>query len=352
MVRVEIDGMERVFDDGTRIGPIDLVIEDGEALCLLGPSGSGKTTTLRMVAGFIKPQRGRLTFDDADVTEVPPRQRGIGMVFQSVALFPNMDVFRNIAFGPGVAGWDHPRVVDRVVELADMLEIRQLLRRRVRDVSGGEAQRVALARALANEPRLLLLDEPLSSLDPQLRDKLQYEIRRVQKKLRTTMIYVTHSQSEAFAVADRIAVLKDGVVSQAGTPEELYNSPANSFIAGFIGAGNTFVARVESELDGYSTVSFSGKDFRVMGSSKKGTLVSVMVRPQDVEVSLSPMEDSFAASVQSVTPQLGSHKITVECDGTQLTAWVPDTKLADTIGKQENAAVRVRFRPDSGRILG
>lgn len=352
MVRVEIDGMQREFDDGTRIGPIHLTIEDGEALCLLGPSGSGKTTTLRMVAGFIKPQGGRLTFDGVDMTDVPPRQRGIGMVFQSVALFPNMDVYRNIAFGPGIAGWEHPRVVDRVIELADMLEIRQLLRRRVREVSGGEAQRVALARALANEPRLLLLDEPLSSLDPQLADKLQSVIRHIQKKLRTTMIYVTHSQSEAFAVADKIAVLKDGVVSQVGTPDELYNNPASSFIAGFIGAGNTFVARVESEREGYSTVSFSGREFRVMGSSKKGASVSVMVRPQDVELSRSPMEGSFAASVQSVTPQMGSHRITVECDGTQLTAWIPDTELADTVGMQEPATVYVRFRPDSGRILG
>jgi ABC-type Fe3+/spermidine/putrescine transport system ATPase subunit len=244
MAKVELRGLVREFADGTRVGPIDLIVEDGELLTLLGPSGSGKTTTLRMVAGFIEDVEGKLLFDGKDVIDVAPREREIGMVFQSVALFPNMSVFQNISFGPEMAGWTRARTIERVEELADLLGIRGLLLRKTSEISGGEAQRVALARALAKEPKLLLLDEPLSALDPELREKLQTEIRNIQRKLNITTIYVTHSQDEAFAISDRVAILDDGLVSQVGTPEQLYDAPANEFVARFLGSGNVFKGNI------------------------------------------------------------------------------------------------------------
>ena len=240
MVEVELKGLIRKFDNGTRIGPINLLVRDGELLTLLGPSGSGKTTTLRMVAGFIENVGGSLLFDNRNMIGIEPRERNIGMVFQSVALFPNMTVFENISFGPDMAGWSREDTIRRVEELADLLGIRNLLLRKISEVSGGEAQRVALARALATNPSLLLLDEPLSALDLQLRERLQMEIRRIQKKLKITTIYVTHSQDEAFAISDRVAILSDGLVVQVGIPEELYDSPASEFVARFLGSGNVF----------------------------------------------------------------------------------------------------------------
>lgn len=186
MVRVEIMNLWKKFSDGTSIGPINLSLKDGEMVTLLGPSGSGKTTTLRMVAGFIEPDGGSLLFDGKDVTDLSPRNRKIGMVVQSVALFPNMSVFQNISFALDVAGWKQEKTIPRVEELARMLGIESLLHRRIDEISGGEAQRVALARAIAIEPELLLLDEPFSALDPQLRKHLQEEIREVQRALGIT----------------------------------------------------------------------------------------------------------------------------------------------------------------------
>jgi len=265
MVRINLVGLVREFLDGTKIGPIDLEIRDGELLTLLGPSGSGKTTTLRLIAGFIEAEEGNLLFDDQDMVGVPPRERNIGMVFQSVALFPNMTVYQNIAFGPEMAEWPHERTVERVEELADLLGIRNLLFRKVSEISGGEAQRVGLARALAKEPSLLLLDEPLSALDPQLRERLQTEIRSIQKKVKITTLYVTHSQDEAFAISDRVAIIDDGKIVQVGTPEELYDNPATEFVASFLGSGNVLQGTVVERDGGNLCVDVMGVQLLVKG---------------------------------------------------------------------------------------
>lgn len=348
MVKVELRGLQRDFRDGTNIGPVNLSVEDGELLTLLGPSGSGKTTTLRMIAGFITPQKGDLLFDGVNVTFVPPKERNIGMVFQSVALFPNMSVYQNISFALDMAGWSHDKAVARVEELANLLGIKDLLFRRINEISGGEAQRVALARALAREPRLLLLDEPLSALDPQLRERLQNEIRKIQRQLGITTIYVTHSQDEAFAISDRVAILNNGEVCQIGTPLELYDSPDNEFVASFLGSGNVFEGMVEQKMEGKMIVIVSGQVFAISARGDKGERIRFTVKPEDVLLRLD--EEGFA-KVVSVTPQIGSFKVLVDFAGKQVVAQVTDEKMARDLREHSEARVSFEFASEAAVIL-
>ncbi|RLI54611.1 MAG: ABC transporter ATP-binding protein [Candidatus Thorarchaeota archaeon] len=351
MVRVNLQSLIREFPDGTRVGPIDLEINDGELMTLLGPSGSGKTTTLRMIAGFIRVDKGSVLFDGEDVVGVHPRDRRIGMVFQSIALFPNMTVYQNIAFGPEMAGWSREKTVERVEELADLLGIRHLLLRRIREISGGEGQRVALARALAKRPDLLLLDEPLSALDPQLREKLQTEIRRIQKHLGITTLYVTHSQDEAFAISDRVAVLEDGRIAQVGTPEELYDRPKSEFVARFLGSGNVFVGKVVSNNGNRSTVEVAGEQFVISGHHDIGAMVSFSVKPEDITILEEVHEDHTQARVTSITPQVGSFKVRLQIDGQTVLALTYDENLIRHLREHPNRVVSFSFRPEHSVIL-
>ncbi|MGY5864770.1 MAG: ABC transporter ATP-binding protein [Candidatus Thorarchaeota archaeon] len=351
MARVELRGLVREFDDGTRIGPIDLVVEDGELLTLLGPSGSGKTTALRMVAGLIDEVEGKLLFDRKDMIDIPPRDRKIGMVFQSVALFPNMSVYQNISFGPEMAGWSRTRTVERVEELADLLGIRELLLRKTSEISGGEGQRVALARALAKEPSLLLLDEPLSALDPQLREKLQSEIRRIQRKLNITTIYVTHSQDEAFAISDRVAILDDGIVSQVGSPEELYDAPANDFVARFLGSGNVFTGEVTEVSEGQLLVQVEEGMFSIPGSEAVDSHIEFSVKPEDVLISDESSNDWTQAEIVAITPQVGSFKVTLNFAGLQIVALTYDENLVKRLRASGKRMIFFAFNPESVIIL-
>ncbi len=330
MVRVEIDNLYKEFTDGTSVGPIDLTVEDGKMLSLLGPSGSGKTTTLRMVAGFIRPDGGALRFDGKDVINLPPRERKIGMVVQSVALFPNMSVYQNIAFGLDVAGWDHQRAVRRVEELSEIVGVENLLHRKVSEVSGGEGQRVALARALALEPELLLLDEPMSALDPALRQRLQGEICDIQKKLEITTIYVTHSQSEAYAISDFIAVLNNGAIAQVGIPQDLYEHPQNEFVATFIGGGNLLRGTVISSKASVLEVSIGQSIIQVVGVAAVGDMVSLSVKPEDVRFA-EKGEFNVAVSVVGVKPQVGHFLVTLDFEGqnivTKVSRSILDTRI-------------------------
>jgi thiamine transport system ATP-binding protein len=343
MVTVKISGLARKWADDTSVGPIELLVHDGELMTLLGPSGAGKTTILRMLAGFIEPDVGSLSFDEKDMLSVHPREREIGMVFQSIALFPHMTIFQNIAFGPEMAGWCREEVVKRVEELADMLGIKRLLHRKISEISGGEAQRVAIARALAKEPKLLLLDEPLSSLDPQLRERLQTEIRRIQKTVGITTIYVTHDQDEAFAISDRVAVLKDGLVVQVGTPNELYYKPKTEFVAQFIGEGNIFQGEVIDALDDEIIINISGYLFHAKGDCEKGTPVSFTVKPENIEIVLSASKDLPKGKIVSIVPTAGGFKITIDFEGNRILAISRRNDLIREMEMKIDSEVSFRF---------
>lgn len=237
---VKLVDCAKTFPDGTRaLEPLSLEIEGGETVVFLGPSGCGKTTTLRIIAGLESPDSGgRVLFDDEDVTEQPIETRNVGMVFQSYALFPNMNVEQNLAYGLKVRKASRPEIARRVGEMLDMMQIRELKDRRVDQLSGGQRQRVALARAIAVQPRILLLDEPLTALDALLRERLRVDIDALLRGLGITAIYVTHDQAEAMALGDRIVVMSHGRVTQVGTPREIYYHPANHFVADFIGTMN------------------------------------------------------------------------------------------------------------------
>jgi len=346
MVKIDLEGLVREFADGTKIGPIDLNVRDGEFLTILGPSGSGKTTTLRMIAGFIEVGRGCLLFDDQNMVNIPPRERNIGMVFQSIALFPNMSVYQNIAFGPEMAEWPHEKTVERVEELADLLGIRNLLFRKISEISGGEAQRVGLARSLAKEPSLLLLDEPLSALDPRLRERLQTEIRRIQKKVKVTTIYVTHSQDEAFAISDRVAIINDGKIEQVGTPEELYDRPANEFVARFLGNGNVLQGTISQAHGGELCVDVMGTQLPVEGKCKIGDSVKFSIKPEDITLSIESDNSVATGIVTSILPQVGSFKINIDFQDTPIIVLTYDEDLVSKLREDGNKRVSFSFRPN------
>lgn len=235
----------KTFPDGTRaLEPLDLDIGAGETVVLLGPSGCGKTTTLRMIAGLEFPDEGgEVLFGGAPVTQLPIEQRGVGMVFQNYALFPNMTVAENIGYGLRVRKVDAQTRRRRVDDMLAMMQLGALANRRVDQLSGGQRQRVALARAIAVQPRVLLLDEPLTALDAKLRDALRADINRLLRSLRITTVYVTHDQAEAMALGDRIIVMDKGRIAQSGTPQDIYRQPANAFVADFIGIMNRLPPR-------------------------------------------------------------------------------------------------------------
>jgi putative spermidine/putrescine transport system ATP-binding protein len=238
-VRILVQACSKSYKHQVVLEPTDLHIESGETLVLLGPSGCGKTTTLRLIAGLDAPDSGRVLFNDEDVTALPIEKRNIGMVFQSYALFPNMTVEENIAYGLLVRKMPEAQRRKRVGEMLEMMHIESLAERQITQLSGGQKQRVALARAIAPRPRALLLDEPLTALDARLRETLRVDINALLRSLGITTVYVTHDQAEAMALGDRIAVMEKGRISQVGTPREIYFRPANRFVADFIGTMNT-----------------------------------------------------------------------------------------------------------------
>lgn len=237
-VRVRLNACTKTYKQQRVLEPTDLQIEAGETLVLLGPSGCGKTTTLRIIAGLESPDAGQVMFNDDDVTHLPIEQRHVGMVFQSYALFPNMTVQENIAYGLKVRRMPAAELKTRVNEMLEMMHIEPLALRQVHQLSGGQKQRVALARAIAPRPRMLLLDEPLTALDARLRETLRSDINALLRSLGITTVYVTHDQAEAMALGDRIAVMDRGRISQIGTPQQIYFNPANAFVADFIGTLN------------------------------------------------------------------------------------------------------------------
>jgi thiamine transport system ATP-binding protein len=245
---LELEGVSVRYGERTALDSVDLRVPDGQVVSLLGPSGSGKTTLLRVVAGLEPAAGGSISWDGEDVAGIPPHERGFGLMFQDYALFPHRDVGGNVGFGLRMAGWDAGRVARRVAEVLALVGLPGADRRSVSRLSGGEQQRVALARALAPQPRLLMLDEPMGSLDRSLRERLPLELRSIFEGLGLTVLYVTHDQEEAFTVADRTVILRDGRVEADDTPEALWTSPPTSFVARFLGFRNVGAATVVDDV--------------------------------------------------------------------------------------------------------
>ncbi len=282
MAYVELQELRREFGEVVALDGIDLSLEEGEFLSLLGPSGCGKTTALRLVAGFDRPDAGRVLVDGKDMTRMPPNKRDMGMVFQAYSLFPNMTAERNVEFGLRIRGIDPAKRRGQVEELLELVGLGHAGKRYPHQLSGGMQQRVALARALAIEPRVLLLDEPLSALDAKVRVQLREEIRRIQSRLGITTIYVTHDQEEALSISDRVAVLSQGHIEQIGPPGEIYGAPATPFVAEFVGTMNRLEGIVET--DGVVVYGNKRLSIAAVRGRPPGERVMVLVRPETVEL--------------------------------------------------------------------
>jgi len=278
-VKITLDRLTKRFGASVAVNELSLEIGQGELVSLVGGSGCGKTTTLRMIAGFERPDAGAIRFDGRVVNAVPPRKRGVGIVFQSYALFPTMTVAENIAFGLRVAKWPAAKALERVAEMVELTHLGGFEGRYANQLSGGQQQRVALARALARRPEIRLLDEPLSALDAKIRLRLRGEVRKIQQDLGITTVYVTHDQEEALSIADRIAVMRTGRIEQVGRPQEIYGRPRTDFVADFIGISNILPCRAVSAREG--TVEWEGERLRVaLDRARDGDPVLVSVRPE------------------------------------------------------------------------
>jgi putative spermidine/putrescine transport system ATP-binding protein len=276
-----LDRLSKQFGNQTAVDSVSLAVTAGELIVLLGPSGCGKTTTLRMIAGFVPPSAGDIRLDGASITSLPPHRREMGIVFQSYALFPHLTVARNVAFGLEMRRMGNAAIETRVTEMLRLVKLEEFAARQPRQLSGGQQQRIALARALAIHPRVLLLDEPLSNLDAGLRQEMAREIRILQQHGGITTIMVTHDQTEALAMADRLVVMHEGRVQQIGTPEQVHGNPANPFVARFIGGSNIVVGRLDGEsrlvLPGGAAIALAG---RYVGSGD----ATLAIRPDSVRL--------------------------------------------------------------------
>ena len=282
---IVVESCTKRFGSVTAVDDVTLTIPGGEFFSMLGPSGCGKTTTLRMIAGFETPDAGRILLQGGDVTFVPPPKRNVNMVFQAYGLFPHMTVAENIAFGPKIKKVDRSEIATRVAEVVRTVQLDGMEDRRPAQLSGGQQQRVALARALVNRPAALLLDEPLGALDLKLRKEMQLELKDLQQRTGTTFVYVTHDQEEAMTMSDRIAVMNHGVVEQLATPRELYQRPASTFVAGFIGVSNLITMRVDRREDGLLAMDL-GDGPRILAIDGGGTDLAptITVRPEWIKL--------------------------------------------------------------------
>ena len=307
MAFLELHGIQKRFGDVAAVVDFDLAAERGEFVSFLGPSGCGKTTTLRMIAGFERPTAGSIAIDGADVTNRAPNQRNVGMVFQSYALFPNMDVASNIGYGLKIRKRPKAEIARRVGELLELIHLEGRGDRYPWQLSGGQQQRVALARALAIEPTILLLDEPLSALDAKIRVALRHEIREIQRQLGITTVYVTHDQEEALELSDRIVVMSEGRIEQIGTPFEIYNFPATSFVASFVGTLNAIEAKIVDAAAG--RLSLAGHVVRTTAdlSGSPGQAVIIALRPE--MIALTTPDGSNIVSVSPTEGVTGTNRL-------------------------------------------
>jgi putative spermidine/putrescine transport system ATP-binding protein len=359
MSTVRLSHVSKHYGPTIAVEDFSLEAADGEFVTLLGPSGCGKTTTLRMIAGLIEPTNGQILFDDQDVTFLPPRKRNIGFVFQTPALFPHLSVAGNIGFGLSVKGAKKDAIKTRVDEMLALVGLSGYGERLPAQLSGGQQQRVALARVLATDPRVLLFDEPLSALDKNLRDTLKYSILDLQRRTKKTAIYVTHDQSEAFAISDRIVVMNAGRAEQVGTQTDIYLRPQTPFVAEFIGANNGFTGTV-SKLDGEgdertATVSADGLTIRcrATGDLSAGDAVVVYLRPENISVlsdgvdAANGFENVVEGTIDRVIFEGSTAQLRVDVGGHEIRADVAGGERLELI----NRTGRVRLGFDDATII-
>jgi putative spermidine/putrescine transport system ATP-binding protein len=301
MAYLVLSGIQKRFGEVAAVHNFDLAAEAGEFVSFLGPSGCGKTTTLRMIAGFEKPTAGTIVVDGRDITTMAPNKRNVGMVFQSYALFPNMTVADNVGFGLRIRKQPKDQIKKKVGELLELIHLPDKADRFPWQLSGGQQQRVALARALAIEPKVLLLDEPLSALDAKIRVSLRNEIRAIQRQLGITTVYVTHDQEEALSLSDRIVVMSEGRIEQIGTPFEIYNFPATGFVARFVGTLNVLSGTVDDPAAG--TMKIAGQSVRTEGpiDGHAGAPITIALRPEMVSLGAHDGMNQMTGVVDDVT---------------------------------------------------
>jgi iron(III) transport system ATP-binding protein len=340
---------EVVAVDGVSLG-----IEKGELVTLLGPSGCGKTTTLRIIAGFEFPTRGQILLDGKEINNLPPNRRDMSMVFQSYAIFPHLNVFENIAYGLNVQRLSKGEIQSRMGRVMDLVQLSGYENRAPNQLSGGQQQRVALARALVMEPKVLLMDEPLSNLDAKLREQMRTEIRRIQRELGITSVYVTHDQIEAMTLSDRVVVMNEGVIEQVGTPTEVYRHPNTRFIANFIGRANFIPGKALRTENGSLWVDALGQTFRVPApavSFPMGSPLSLVVRPEMIRLSeaAGPGADELRGAVHQSAYLGNTIDYTVEVNGQKLLA--AESEPAHMTLYPEGAPVKVELNTDFVHVI-
>ena len=353
MAEVVFDHVTRIYpgNDKPSVDDLNLDIKDGEFLVLVGPSGCGKSTTLRMLAGLEEVNKGRILIGGKDVTTMQPKDRDIAMVFQNYALYPHMTVADNMGFALKIAGTPKEEIRKRVEKAAEILDLTEYLDRKPKALSGGQRQRVAMGRAIVREPKVFLMDEPLSNLDAKLRNQMRAEIIKLREKIDTTFIYVTHDQVEAMTLGDRIVIMRDGFIQQIGTPQEVFNHPANLFVAGFIGTPqmNFFDATLSKKGDKY-VATVQGKDFE-LPADKQEALKKMDKVPVDIIAGVRPVhihlsQDGIDAMVD-VSELMGSElHLHVNSNGKDVVIVVPTTDIDLDAVHGSHKPVKYSFKPE------
>ena len=337
---INLTDITKTFGRTTVLDNINLYIDENEFVTLLGPSGCGKTTTLRIIGGFESPTSGTLSFRGKDITNMPPHKRRVNTVFQKYALFPNMNVADNVAFGLKIRKLDKHTIAKKVDNILSLVNLEGFQKRAVTSLSGGQQQRVAIARALVNEPEVLLLDEPLGALDLKLRRDMQVELKNMQQSLGITFVYVTHDQEEALSMSDTIAVMNGGKILQIGRPEDIYNEPKNAFVAKFIGESNLINGIMKADF----CVTFAGETFTCVDKGfAPNEEVEIVVRPEDVEITV-PQQGTLKGRVRHNTFKGVYYEMLVEAHGFE---W----KIHSTVQSLAGAEVGLSIAPDLIHVM-
>ncbi len=337
---IDLKNIRVMFDDEQVLDGLNLSIRDKEFITLLGPSGCGKTTTLRIIAGFLEPDEGEIVFEGKKLNGVPAYKRQVNTIFQRYALFPHLNVYENIAFGLRIKKQKEAEIKKSVKEMLKLVNLEGFEKRRVNTLSGGQQQRVAIARAIANQPKVLLLDEPLAALDLKLRKDMQKELRNIQRKLGITFIFVTHDQEEALTLSDRVVVMDKGRIQQVGTPQDIYNEPQNAFVADFIGESNILDGTMIKDF----YVNFSGNNFECLDKGfEENEQVDVVVRPEDVDIV--DISSGMLKGLVTSVDFLGVHyEIIVDIGGFK---WMIQTTEEHKVGEE----VGLYIEPDAIHIM-